>query len=131
MPTINEIADQWVLFAAVLALGFVAGWFARHLLPSIGKKPVINTLYDVHGKFRVDEVEVFTKMRFITGQIDQMRAAAEAQQLAEKLTAEKMNELYDYVEWNFFSGEIPEKLEGVSGAVRKLESKGEVVQLIG
>lgn len=41
-----------------------------------------------------------------------------------------MSELNDYVEWNFFSNEIPEKLEGVSSAVRKLESNGETSHLI-
>lgn len=130
MSVIHEIADQWALFTAVLAVGFIIGWFARYFLLDIRRKPVIDTLYEVRGKFGNEEREVFTKMRFITGQIEQMRAAAEAQQLSAKLTTEKMSELNDYVEWNFFSNEIPEKLEGVSSAVRKLESNGETSHLI-
>lgn len=122
MPSINEIQDQLAFLAVFLAFGFAAGWFARHLALSVGKKPIESSLYEVRGKFREDERDVFTKMRFITGQIEQMRAASEAQRLSAELTAEKMRELYEYVEYNFFSDEIPEKLENLTGLVRKLEA---------
>mgnify|MGYP001589363231 FL=1 len=127
---INEISDQWMLIAAVSVVGFVAGWFARHSLLSFRKKTIDSTLYEVQGKFADDEREVFSKMRFITGQIVQMRAAAEAQQLAAGLTEEKMSELYNYVEYNFFSNEIPNNLDRAKKLVRSLETIDEGGQRI-
>lgn len=128
MPIFDEIANQGLLFSVVLSLGVAAGWAARQMLLSLGKKPVVSTLYEVRGKFHEDEVEVFSKMRFITGQINQLRAAAEAQQLAASLTEEKMRELYSYVRENFLSDEIPKQLDDVTKSVRTLEASEGIVR---
>ncbi|MDZ7627229.1 MAG: hypothetical protein U5J99_02330 [Parvularculaceae bacterium] len=121
MPTINEVMNLWPLLAAVLTVGLVVGWFGRQLLLRGRSKELLDLLYSARGKFIVDERMVVRHMEFISNQVNQMRASADAQIRAANLTVERMEEFETQLMNLYVENIIPDDLEKGTNLVRKLD----------
>jgi len=86
MPILNEIADRWMLFAAILAAGFGLGWGARQWLLDWKRRPVIELLDSADWVFLIDEDKLKGYIQYSIDQIKQIRAGAEASMRAADLT---------------------------------------------
>lgn len=95
MPILEQVADQWILFAVVLAAGIAAGWFARERLLKIRQRPILARLELADKFLLIDENDVARQVSATNKHIELLHSISEASIRAADLANRQMKDFMD------------------------------------